>query len=151
MESPAAPPAAPSDGPGGDVQQEVLHLDLADDPRAPGQARRAVRETLTGWRLSPLVDSVVLAVSELVTNAIRYGRPPVYLVLRRKRQGVRLDVHDGDPREPDVGPAEDDAESGRGLGIVQAVADDVSCDQIAGDGKVVHASFEVGPQEQRGS
>jgi anti-sigma regulatory factor (Ser/Thr protein kinase) len=94
----------------------------------------------------------VLAVSELVTNAFRYGRPPVYLVLRRGREGVRVDVHDGEPREPEIGAAAgQDAESGRGLGIVEALAADVSCDQVSGDGKVVHASFEVGPDEQRGS
>jgi two-component sensor histidine kinase len=50
----------------------------------------------------------VLVVSELVTNAIRYGSPPVYVVLRRGSQDLRVDVHDSYPE----GPAEGSAESG---------------------------------------
>lgn len=132
---------AQSDKPDGAVQ---VPLDASD--RAPGQARRATREVLTGWRLPALVDRVVLVVSELVTNAVRYGRPPVSLELRRVDGGVDVRVHDADPVGPpaidgDEAPA--DAESGRGLGIVSALATDVAYEQVPGDGKVVQASFDT--------
>lgn len=122
-----------------------MRVDLASDARAAGQARRKVRQVLTGWQLPSLVDNVVLAVSELVTNAVRYGRPPLFLVLRRDDTRVRLDVHDADPTEPTrqrpaAGP---DAESGRGLDIVAALAVSVGCEQVPGDGKIIYASFET--------
>ena len=131
-----------------------MHVDLAQDRNAPADARRATQDTLVRWRLPGLVDTVVLAVSELVTNAVRYGRPRVSLELRRQAQQVRVDVHDGNPTEPpslagEVGP---DAESGRGLAIVQALADDVAVEQVPDDGKIVRASFDapaVGDQERR--
>ena len=44
-------------------------------------------------------------------------------------------------RPPVLRPAADDAESGRGLLIVDALADDEGVEQVAGDGKTVWASF----------
>lgn len=122
-----------------------MRLDLVSDGRAAGQARRGVRQVLTLWHLPALVDSVVLAVSELVTNAVRYGWPPLFLVLRRDETEVRLDVHDADPTEPASArpPAGPGAESGRGLDIVAAVAIEVGCEQVPGDGKIMYASFDT--------
>lgn len=132
-------------------QPDCLDVELAQDRRAPGQARRAVREALAGWRLPQLADSVVLAASELVTNAVRHGRPPVSLRLRRRPEQVRLEVHDADPAEPPGahGEAVPDAESGRGLGIVRALADEVGVDQVADDGKIVRAAFTVRQPDER--
>lgn len=124
----------------------AVRVELAQDPRAAGQARGAVREVLVRWRLVHLVDAVVLAASELVTNAVRYGRPPVAMQLQRQEGQVRLDVHDGNPAEPADrhGQVHADAESGRGVEIVQALATEFSVEQVDGDGKIVHATFEVG-------
>lgn len=122
-----------------------MHVDLAQDRNAPADARRATQDALVRWHLPGLVDTVVLAVSELVTNAVRYGRPRVSLELRRQAQQVRVDVHDGNPTEPPslAGEAGPDAESGRGLAIVQALADDVAVEQVPDDGKIVRASFDA--------
>lgn len=121
---------------------DSVRVDLDSTGQAPAQARRAVQRALLAWRLPALVDTVVLAVSELVTNAVRYGRPPVCVVLQRDRQEVHLDVHDGSPREP-AGPRRTSviAESGRGMNIVHALAEQVDCEQIPDDGKIVHATF----------
>ena len=125
---------------------EVVRIDLGPGPHAPADARRATRDALRRWELPALVDRVVLAVSELVTNSVRYGRPPLRLDLRRLRGCVRIAVHDTVPHQPsmhDRPPVDDDRESGRGLLIVSAVADEVGVEQVPGDGKQVYASFDT--------
>ena len=127
----------------GDDGQEQEHVDLAlpADVSAPGSARHAVRPLLARWRLPELLDPVLLTVSELVTNAVRYGLPPVRLTLHRCPGGVEIGVHDAvalPPADPSL-PG-DDAESGRGLALVQALADETGV-RPDGDGKVVWARF----------
>ncbi|MCW2778342.1 MAG: hypothetical protein JWN17_2067, partial [Frankiales bacterium] len=77
------------------AQQERVEVDLPSDLSAPGSARRAVRPLLLRWRLGELCEPVLLTVSELVTNAVRYGRAPVRLSMRRCARGVAVGVHDG--------------------------------------------------------
>jgi anti-sigma regulatory factor (Ser/Thr protein kinase) len=118
---------------------------LGHDLSAPAQARRATRQALQDWRLARLADRVVLVVSELVGNVVRHGARPVGLTLRRGQQSVSVAVHDGcDKRLPDVDDAVGDGtldESGRGLYIVNELADDVTVEQVPGDGKIIHADF----------
>lgn len=97
------------------------------------------------WRLPGLLDRVVLVVSELVTNAVRHGRPHVWMELRREPARLRLAVHDGSSTEPvqQAGRALADAESGRGMGIVGALADDLAVEQVPDDGKIVRVAFGV--------
>ena len=128
-----------------DPGASAVRVELASDQRAAGQARSAARQTLIGWRLSGLVDAVVLAASELVTNAVRHGRPPVSMELQRQSNRVRLDVHDGSPTEPPPSEGEtlQGAESGRGLSIVHLLADEVAVEQVEDDGKIIHVTFGV--------
>ena len=120
-------------------------LDLPADATAPAVARSHARETLRGWSLPGVLEPLVLVVSELVSNAVRHGRPPVGLLLRRVGKGVRVDVHDESsvfPRASDMDDrvlADLDAEGGRGLPIVDAVSVDHGVDQIPDDGKNVWA------------
>lgn len=139
------PACLPAPGPSTPPAVEVL---LVDDDRAAGQARRTVREALEQWRLPGLVDPLVLAVSELVTNARRHGRPPVHLSVHRTHDGVRLDVHDeASDVVPDTDrPRDAEGESGRGLDIVDALGGTLCWDRLPHDGKVVHASFAT-PQD----
>ena len=122
-----------------------VRVDLAPDESAPGEARRVARQALAGWHLPGLVDAVVLAVSELVTNAVRHGRPPLAVELRRRPRQVQLAVHDANPTEPSG--VHDDAawhaESGRGLNIVETLADNVRLEQVPDDGKIIHALFDA--------
>jgi len=122
---------------------EVRHTDLGSDPQAACRGRAAARQSLLDWHLPALVDNVVLAVSELVGNALQHGAPPVGLTMRHLREQVHVEVHDDNPSEPPRRPFLPDAttESGRGLAIVTAVADDLTYDQVPGDGKIVRASF----------
>jgi anti-sigma regulatory factor (Ser/Thr protein kinase) len=126
-----------------------VKVDLPEDLTAPGRARALARRTLSRWSLPGLLEPVTLAVSEMVANAVRHGRGPVALTLSRRRGQVRVGVHDGAPapaaerQQPDL-----TAESGRGLLIVEELADDTGVREIADDGKVVWANFttdEPGP------
>jgi anti-sigma regulatory factor (Ser/Thr protein kinase) len=123
---------------------DTAAFDLPNDDTAPARARRAVRQTLTGWRLLAVVDDAVLAVSELVTNAVRHGLPPIRLLLRRRTGQVRMEVDDA-RRDPLVtGPTSRPLdESGRGLDIVRDVSDHVGTERIPGDGKYVYASWDT--------
>jgi anti-sigma regulatory factor (Ser/Thr protein kinase) len=117
-------------------------VELPQDRTAPAAARAGTRKVLGAWRLPRLLDPLLLVVSELVGNAVRHGRPPVAMLLRRTRDGVRVEVHDTDPTPgPDGGslPGED-AESGRGLFLVEAVSTGSGVEQVPGDGKVVWAT-----------
>ncbi len=119
---------------------------LPDDTTAPAKARAYTRVVLGGWSLPNVVEPLVLVVSELVTNAVRHGRPPVELLLRRVGRGVRVDVHDESSAFTPAESARDwvcaddlDAEGSRGLPLVAAASADHGVDQIADDGKRVWA------------
>ena len=88
--------------------------------------RHFVRDTLLEWDLERLVEDAELGVSELVANAVRYAKTDVLIKVSADTQ-VTIAVVDRDPvlHRP-VHPTPDDllAESGRGLRIVAAVADD---------------------------
>ena len=132
--------------PANPAEDAVVHVMLRQDARGAGDARAAARRVLGGWRVSTkMMEDVVLAVSELVTNALRYGRAPVELTLSRKVQEVRVDVHDDGIARIDVGPRRTvaaEAVSGRGFAIVTALADKVGCDTPKGRrGKTVYATF----------
>ena len=120
---------------------EEVRIDLPPDLTAPRAARAEVRRTLARWHLLPLLDSVALAVSELVGNAVVHGRPPVRLVLSRGRRHLRAGVHDLAPGSPAAGEASKDGESGRGLAIISVLADDSGVESLPDDSKIVYATF----------
>ncbi|MEU2059050.1 ATP-binding protein [Streptomyces sp. NPDC013455] len=106
--------------------------------------RRIVRSLLDEWELPELTFAVELGVSELVTNVVRHvpdRRCTVLLV--RQTAGVRAEVSDGFTRLPSVTErAPEQAESGRGLSLVEAVVDKWGVARGADGGKTVW--FECG-------
>lgn len=72
-------------------------------------------------------DAAVLVLSELLTNAVRYGADPVTYVIEARDGQLLLVVSDGSPAEPVVSRAEADAESGRGMRIVEELSSDWGC------------------------
>lgn len=99
-----------------------LWLDVECGPQGPGQARRAVVECAARLGLGEVVDDLLLVVSELVTNAVRHGAPPVRLELLADAAVVRVAVGDGDPGLPRPRALDDDAEGGRGMVLVELLA-----------------------------
>ncbi|MER7394989.1 ATP-binding protein [Streptomyces sp. NPDC000151] len=96
-------------------------------PQSVGRARRAVRTALLAHGVAPdTADTVVLVVSELAANAVRHGRVPGRLFEVRigldGEKEITVEVADaGDARPALRGPTED-AETGRGLVLVAALA-----------------------------
>ncbi|MFE6229261.1 MULTISPECIES: ATP-binding protein [unclassified Streptomyces] len=92
-------------------------------------ARDWTREHLAslGWdRTAPdVADSVVLTVSELVTNAHVHARSDAQLILTWDEECLHVTVHDSSPVVPEQRRPDDGALGGRGLILVDALADDV--------------------------
>ena len=99
-----------------------LWLDVECGPLGPGQARRAITECAALLGLDEVVDDLVLIVSEMVTNAVRHGAPPVRLEVLADDRVVRIAVGDGDPGLPLPREVDDDAEGGRGMVLVDLLA-----------------------------
>ena len=98
-------------------------LPLPSDANAPALARTFVSDHLDWLRPEQLDDALIL-VSELVTNAVRYGQPEITLRLRSQPPSVGVEVSDHGPQLPQVAQAPPDPQeiSGRGLLIVDALA-----------------------------
>lgn len=88
------------------------------DLSGPAQARAAVAESSSRLGIDDLHDDVALVVSEMVTNAIRHASPPVCLEIESSDDGVVVAVRDGSPHRPAPRDADDDAEGGRGMMLV---------------------------------
>ncbi|MDQ0933512.1 SpoIIE family protein phosphatase [Streptomyces turgidiscabies] len=89
---------------------------------AVAEARRRAGEQLAEWGLAELTFSTELIVSELVTNAIRYGNEPIELRLIRGN-GLICEVSDGSSTAPHLRRARVFDEGGRGLLLVAQVAE----------------------------
>ncbi|MEW2317257.1 SpoIIE family protein phosphatase [Streptomyces bauhiniae] len=90
---------------------------LPREPRSVGRAREYARAQLLSWDLEPLVDTTELLVSELVTNALRYGEGEIRLRLLLDRTLV-CEVWDAGLVQPRRRRARDTDEGGRGLQLV---------------------------------
>ena len=119
-------PARLPSAPGRRIQQYVTVT--AREPRNVGSERRTVAELLGRWGIAenPL-ESVLLVVSELLTNAVLHGRSEsvgLSLVHDGAQGRVRIEVDDRTPgprprpRLPDA-----DDEGGRGLLLVEAIGE----------------------------
>jgi anti-sigma regulatory factor (Ser/Thr protein kinase) len=92
--------------------------ELPADSTAPGQGRWHVRELLTD-RIE--VADAELVVTELITNAWRYGRGPITLRAEILEDGIRIEVcseSSDDPKMRAHGPAS----GGRGLLLVEELS-----------------------------
>ncbi|MFI8360403.1 SpoIIE family protein phosphatase [Streptomyces sp. NPDC085612] len=101
---------------------KVVVWDLAADPSVVGQARRQTTEQLTSWGLEDAAFVTELLVSELVTNAIRYGRPPIQLRLIHEKDTLICEVSDASSTAPHMRRARTFDEGGRGLLLVAQLA-----------------------------
>ncbi|MGW4565783.1 SpoIIE family protein phosphatase [Streptomyces sp. NPDC004561] len=99
----------------------VAEWEVPSDPALVPSVRARCRETLLEWGLGDTAFATELIVSELVTNAIRYGSPPVTLRLLHGRSLV-CEVSDGSSTSPRLRRAATTDEGGRGLFLVAQFA-----------------------------
>ncbi|MFB4421799.1 ATP-binding protein [Streptomyces sp. QL37] len=100
-------------------------LSFPRDPRGPRIARATLRAVLDAHELSELGYRAELLASELATNSVRHTQGPAGVRLQWRHPVLRVSVWDlspdlPEPYRPVVGP---DAEAGRGLAILELVAD----------------------------
>jgi serine phosphatase RsbU (regulator of sigma subunit)/CHASE3 domain sensor protein/anti-sigma regulatory factor (Ser/Thr protein kinase) len=96
---------------------DIATWDIPADPSEVTRARTVVSEQLAAWQLTETSFVTELAVSELVTNAIRYGRPPIRLRLIRDASLI-CEVSDANNTAPHMRRARVFDEGGRGLLLV---------------------------------
>ncbi|MGW1544748.1 ATP-binding protein [Streptomyces sp. NPDC002309] len=104
-----------------------MQLEIRPDPAEVGRARRWARSRLAGCGIAadePLAETLILLVSELVTNAVVHtGRPAVLRLSLPQPATVRVEVADGCTRAPVPRWVDGDETGGRGLALVDGLAD----------------------------
>ncbi|MEU6318160.1 SpoIIE family protein phosphatase [Streptomyces sp. NPDC047009] len=96
---------------------QVATWDVPYDPAVVAQARQNASAQLTEWGLDEAIFITELVVSELVTNAIRYGQPPIQLRLIHDRTLI-CEVSDASSTTPHLRRTRVLDEGGRGLLLV---------------------------------
>ncbi|MEW2618813.1 ATP-binding protein [Streptomyces sp. NPDC048106] len=124
------------------------------EPETARRGRGLVRHALGAWHLDHLSGTAELIISELVANAFRHT-PGRSIRLRVGRPGpvrVHIGVVDMAPaRLPVLGPVDADGESGRGLVLIDALADRWGCTLLGSHpfrgpwGKEIWAELEAAP------
>ncbi|WP_078957037.1 SpoIIE family protein phosphatase [Streptomyces iranensis] len=121
------------------------------DLQRVGHIRHVLRDLLHDWDLDVLTDGLELMASEVVTNALIHAHSEVDVRFREYPDRLRVEVRDSDPHPPVpvafVGPDEpgnQEAESGRGLLIVDALASAWGSSP-AGRGKTTWFELEIPP------
>ncbi|MFC9701344.1 SpoIIE family protein phosphatase [Streptomyces sp. NPDC056943] len=95
----------------------IADRDVEPDPSQVPRARRFAVDQVDAWGLEELSFVTELVVSELVTNAIRYGEPPIRLRLIRDTSLI-CEVSDASSTAPHLRRARTFDEGGRGLLLV---------------------------------
>ena len=86
------------------------------------EARRLATAALDRWESAPAADTVELLVTELVANAVLHaGSAPEVAVLLLP-DAIRIEVADDSPELPAPRAAGPTATSGRGMGLIEALA-----------------------------
>jgi anti-sigma regulatory factor (Ser/Thr protein kinase) len=119
----------------------VSALDLPPTTDSVPLARRFARSELRESQSD--VDTVLLLVSEVVTNAVLHARSSIRLVVHDLDEVARVEVHDGSPVPPRMHHFHLVSGTGRGLRMLDQLAMTWGVDpDPRGTGKVVW--FEVG-------
>lgn len=108
------------------MSRKPWDLAFTADPEEVAALRRIMRIHLGLWGLHDVVDGAQLCLSELVSNVITHVGPgtPATLAVSMSGTHLRIEVHDPDMRAlPTLMDAASDSESGRGMALVDAVAD----------------------------
>ncbi|MDQ2750584.1 MAG: ATP-binding protein [Actinomycetota bacterium] len=125
----------------------AIERGFASEARAPSAARHFVGTALVGL-LAPLGQTDTLAdaelvVSELVTNSVRSGAAAVRVGVELHHGELELDVADDGPGWPTLASVDMHQANGRGLILVDALADHWQVEPIESGGKRVRVVLAV--------
>jgi len=127
-------------------------------PQAARDARTVTTRVLFAWELSHLTETAILLVSELITNALAHaggvidppddlsellGKVATVMLCISRRELLVVEVWDQSPIPPAIRAAPDDAESGRGLELVDVLSKEWGCNVLATGGKIVWFALET--------
>jgi hypothetical protein len=119
-----AEPPAPDCEPERSATWRPLHPRQADvSTEGRNWARRTLPEILTGQPRRDLYDDMDLVFTELISNAVRHGAGLSEAQLANTGAHLRLVAADNDPRSPAVRARRTDQPNGRGMHLIQAIAD----------------------------
>ncbi|MFF5444056.1 ATP-binding protein [Streptomyces sp. NPDC012888] len=120
------------------------------DLKAVGEVRRALRDLLRHRCRADTAEVAELLTTELVTNALVHTDQGAEVGIRLDDARLRVEVRDSaDKRPRPYVPIADDGTHGRGLLLVQALADAWGVDPLA-DGKVVWFELDGKPPGESG-
>ncbi|MFF4127906.1 SpoIIE family protein phosphatase [Microbispora rosea] len=100
---------------------KVAQWDVLPDPAAVASVRTECGAQLQAWGLEDIGYTTELILSELITNAIKYGTPPITVRLLHSRS-LTCEVSDGSSTSPHLRRAATTDEGGRGLFLVAQFA-----------------------------
>ncbi|MFJ6792668.1 ATP-binding protein [Streptomyces sp. NPDC091268] len=138
-------PREPSEGGGGAVDAlEITRSVRRADLKAVAEVRRALRDLMRHRCRADAAEVAELLVTELVTNALVHTDQGAEVSASLASARLRVEVRDYAARRPrPYVPSADDGTHGRGLVLVQALADAWGVDPLAlGSGKVVWFELE---------
>jgi serine phosphatase RsbU (regulator of sigma subunit)/PAS domain-containing protein/anti-sigma regulatory factor (Ser/Thr protein kinase) len=118
------------------------------DPASAATARRFVCDVLSQWDHAALADPATLMTSELVTNSVLHTSGELELGIYLDVDRLRVEVVDRSERLPALQTPDADAPGGRGLLIIEALADRWGVDG-RGDGKAVWFEMMLQPLARR--
>ncbi|WP_369393745.1 SpoIIE family protein phosphatase [Streptomyces sp. CG1] len=127
---------------GGRLQQHVV----PGDPEALTHARHTIRAAVRSWGAGDRADEIELVADELITNALMHTEGSAIVTLRALDDGerrLRIEVEDSSSALPRRREAGEDGVSGRGLLLVDRLAD-VWGVEARGGGKAVWCEFRLG-------
>lgn len=109
-------------------------------PASVAAVRHFVGDALARWGLHRLVGDAALVTSELATNAVVHGASPFRTSVALVDGAVRVAIEDASASWPQRQQALPNDQDGRGMAIVEALADRVGCDRTPA-GKVAWAEL----------
>jgi PAS domain S-box-containing protein len=118
----------------GGVQRLVT---LPPAPESARHARRFVTEVLDAAGAASFADTAVLLTSELVTNGIVHAHTDLRVAVEATPRWVRVEVADGSTMLPSRRSYDEQALTGRGLEMIELLADGFGVESLDDDGKRV--------------